>query len=283
MARTYSEFKVDKLMLSFIPSIGTSTAGQVAIYRLPERSSPAIDPNSSTFLPYVLNQQSGAIGPVWQPLTVDFPVSGKWITTVPLDGTDPDDESEAELYCSTSNFAISGIAPSIGIFKLMYVISFRNFSRNPRAGLVPLLNQTYFPSALGYSGVTASIGTSVTLNNVGTDQSGNTSVLPAGVLDGDVFKMVVDCGRSSFGAMSGSVIFGVSFLGSVRTLPFAGTVTVYALVSNTAWNMFTTFENAMTQSNPLVFATAQVANSVTVRCFLSLIGSMGPRVLTTLT
>jgi hypothetical protein len=280
MSRMYSEFRVDRMILSFIPSVGTTTTGQVSMYRISERSAPAIDPNASTFLPYVLNQQSGAVGPVWQPLSVEFPVSGRWISTIPLDGTDPDDEAECELWCTTS---VGTAAVSIGILKFTYVMSFRGFSRNPRSGLVPLLNQTYFPTALGASAISASVGTSVTLNNLSTDQSGANSVVPTGSLDGDVYKIVVDVSRSSFGTPSGSVIFGVTFLGSVRTFPFAGTVTVYGLISNTSWNLYTTFENAMTQSNPLVYATAVTSNTVNLRCLISLIGSMGSRVLTTLT
>lgn len=283
MARMYSEFKVDRMMLAFIPSVGTSTSGQVALFRISERSAPAIDQNASTFLPYVLNQQSGAVGPVWQPLTVEFPTSGKWISTIPLDGTDPDEEAECELFCATSNFASSGVAPSIGIFKLMYAFSFRGFSRNPRAGLVPLANQTYTPTCLGAITITAAVGLAVTYNNISTDQSGNNAVVPAGVQDGDVYKIVVDVSRSSFGAMSGSVIYGITFLGSVRVFPFQGTVTIYGLISNTNWNLYSTFENAMTQSNPLVYNTAQAANTVTLRVMYSLIGSMGNRVLTTLT
>jgi len=253
------------------------------MYRLAERSAPAIDPGASTFLPYVLNQQSGAVGPVWQPLTVSFPVSGKWISTVPLDGTDPDDEAECELYVSTTNNVTTGVAPSVGIFKLLYVFSFRNFNRNPRSGLIPLLNQAYFFTGLGASGITAAAGTSVTLNNILTDQAGVTSVVPAGAQDGDVFKIVVDASRSGFGTPSGSVIFGVTFLGSTRVFPFAGTVTVYGLISNTNWNLYPTFENAMTQSNALVYNVAVTANTVILRCMMSLIGSMGTRVLTTLT
>jgi hypothetical protein len=267
-------------MLQYIPSVGTTTTGQVSMYRLSERSAPAIDPNASTFLPYVLNQRSGAVGPVWQPLTVDFPVSGRWISTIPLDGTDPDDEAECELWCTTS---FTTTAVSVGIFKLLYVVSFRNFSRNPRAGLVPLLGQTYFPTALGASAVTVAAGISVTLNNLSTDQSGAASVVPTGSVDGDVYKIVVDVSRSTFGTPSGSVIFGINFLGTVQVFPFSGTVTVYGLISGTSWNLYPTFENAMTQSNPLVYAVAVTANTVNLRCLISLIGAMGRRVLTTLT
>jgi hypothetical protein len=282
MSRMYSEFRVDRMILSFIPSIGTTTAGQISMYRISERSAPAIDPNASTFLFYVFNQQSGAVGPVWQPLTVEFPVSGRWISTIPLDGTDPDDEAECELWVSSTASALTP-AVSVGIFKLTYAMSFRGFSRNPRSGLVPLLNQTYFPTALGVNAITAAIGTSVTLNNIGTDQAGSASAVPTGSLDGDVYKIVVDGRRTSFGVPSGAVIFGVNFLGSVRTFPIVGTVTLYGLISGTSWNLYTTFENAMTQSNPLVYAVAVTTNTISMRCMISLIGSMGSRVLTTLT
>jgi hypothetical protein len=146
-----------------------------------------------------------------------------------------------------------------------------------------LLNQTYFPTALGASSVTVASGVSVTLNNIGVDQTNTASAIPAGSLDGDVYKVVIDATRSTFGTPSGSVIFGVNFLGTIRVIPIAGTVTLYGLISNTSWNLYTTFENAMTQSNPLVYALGVTSNTVSLKCLISLVGSIGPRVLVTLT
>jgi hypothetical protein len=281
-SRTYSEYRIDRIMACFIPSIGTTSSGQIALYHLPQRSDPAVDPNSNAFLPYVLNQRSGAVGPVWQPLNVEFPTSGKWFSTVPLDGTDPDDEVEMEIYASTSNFAAAGVAPSIGIFKLMYSVSFRGMARNPRSGLIPLDNNIARPTCLGVIGISAVAGTSLTLNVIGTDQSGQNAVVPPGNQNGDVYKVVVDVSRSTFGVPSGAVIFGINFLGTVQVFPFQGTVTVYGILSGTNWNLFSTFNNAMTQSNPLVYAVGVTTNTINLRCFISLVGAMGARTLTTL-
>lgn len=282
MARMYAEYRFDRLIITYVPSVGTTTPGHVAVYRMASRSSPGIDQNASSFLPYVLNQRGGAIGPVWQPLSVDFPCSGRWLTTVPLDGTDPDDEAEGEVFVATSNFAATGTSPSIGIIKITYQVSFREMTRNPRTTLIPL-QQQYLPICLGASAITAAAGTSLTLNTASTDQAGNTAVNPTGIGNGDVYKFIIDITRSTSDVVSLTTIFGVSFLGTTQTITVVNnTFTVYLLYSATNWNLYSTYENAMTQSNPMVYAVGVTANTVRLRGLLSLIGSMGNKTQSTL-
>lgn len=273
LCRNYAEYRVQRFAVAFVPSVGTSANGQVALFVKPTRSTSNIDPNGSTFFPYVLNQRTGAIGPVWQPLTVQMNLSGVWKSTVPLDGTDIDDECDGEVFVATNNNVASGIAPSIGIVKVFYSIEFRGMSRNPRLALIPVANQIYQNWSIGFAAVSASVGTSVTMNIFGTDQSGNTAFNPSGIQNGDIMKFAVDVGRSSFGSSSKDTLFGVTLMGSIRAVPFAGVTTVYVLYTTGGMNLFLSFVNAMTQTDPMVYNNATTSETVALKGMCSLVGN----------
>lgn len=283
MSRQYGEFLFERLAVAYVPSVGTSANGQVAIYRKTTRSSPGLDPSGSNFFQYVLNQRTGVVGPVWQPLTIEFPPSKRWMSTLPLDGTDIDEEADGEVFMATNNNANgTGIAPSIGMMKIFYMVRFRKMERNSRSILIPLANQIYLPIALGVSAVTAIVGDPWSPNVIAFDQTGANASLPGGTVIGDIFKFIVDASRSSFGTTSATNTLSILLVGQRFNINITGYVTLYGLYTPNGWQMYQSFANAVTQTDGLQYGVAQTANTVVLRGLVSLVGNITSRVNQTL-
>lgn len=282
MSRTYGEFMFERLAVAYVPSVGTSANGQVAIFRKTTRSSPGLDPNGSNFFPYVLNQRTGVVGPVWQPLTIEFPQSKRWLSTLPLDGTDIDEEADGEVFMCTNNTAQSGIAPSIGMFKIFYMVRFRQMERNSRSSLIPLANQIYTPISLGVNTTTAVVGDPWSPNVVGVDQTGANATLPGGTIIGDIYKFIVDVSKSFFGSTSPTNTLSILLVGQRYNINFTGYMTFYALYTPNGWQMYMTYNNAVTQTDGLQYGVIQTANTVVLRGLVSLVGNITTRVNQTL-
>lgn len=277
MSRMYKEFCVRRLAVAYVPSVGTATNGQVAIYRKPDRASPHIDPGSANFFPYVLNQRTGVVGPVWQPLTIEFPTSNRWISSVPLDGTDIDEECDGEIFVATNNSVSSGVAPSVGMVKVFYIIEFKGMERNPRSALIPLANQIYVNTSLGINNVNASAGDPFSPNIISTDQAGAVAALPGGAIPGDIFKFFVDMSRSTTTPTSPTNTFATTLLGQRIVVPLSGSMTFYALFTTNGWNLYLTYQQALTQSGGIVFNIAVTANGTILRGMLSLVANISTR------
>lgn len=280
LSRMYSEFKCDRLAASFIPSLATTAFGHVAIFKKDGRSAPNLDVASSNFLPFVLNQRAGVVGPVWQPLSVEFSTTGRWLTTIPLDGTDCDDESETEIFVATNNNVSSGIAPSMGLLRLSYVMSFRGLTRNPKGSLIPLSGQIYTPVVLRKAAVSVGAGVSITLDLAGTDQTGSTFSSIPGMSHGDVYKLGIDSLRSVASTVDINSIAAVNILGVLSVVPLLGRTIYFVIVpigATQVCNLYSTFENAMTLSNPIVYSVAVTNNDLTLRGMCSLVGNIAAR------
>lgn len=249
MCRNYAEWKFDRVAILFVPAVGTIANGQVAIYRKPNRADPHLSPKSPTFFPYVLNQRTGAIGPVWQPLAIELATSKEWRTSVPLEGVDLNGESDGEIFIATNNNVAIGVSPSIGLIKIMYSCTFRSLTRNPRSALIPLANQIYFNISVGQNGLLATIHDTAIFDIFALDQSGAQSSLPPGAALGNVYKFVVDSGRSSYGAANTTNLLEL-FFKQAQPVTIDEGFTMY-LVQNTngtgsdTFSAFPTFTQAM--------------------------------------
>lgn len=193
--RMYSEWICRKLCVFYVPAIGTASNGQVAIYHKTDRSDPHINPLSSSFFNFVLSQQCGVLGPVWQPMAVEIPCSSDWRSTVPLLAVDINDDADGEVFVATNNFVSAVAPPSAGIVKIQYAFEFRNMARNPRLALIPTPLQVYFNLPIGPS-IAYTTSQSAKWGVQGSDQAG-TQNIPGQPNRGDVYKFIIDTGRSS--------------------------------------------------------------------------------------
>lgn len=197
MSRIYSEWRFEKVAMAYVPAIGTSAAGQAALYHKKDRGDPHIDPNGSQFLNYVLSQSTGVVGPVWQPMAINVPCSRDWRSTTPLRNGDVNDDADGEVFLTTNHF--SSPALSIGLVKIQYVISFRGMARNPRLSIVPCPQQVYENISFGRNGVSVNTSTSIGGQVFGNDQTGNPNAFTE-IGGGAIYKFILDLNRSSLGA-----------------------------------------------------------------------------------
>jgi hypothetical protein len=229
MARTHIEWRCERLVVCYVPAVGTSSNGQVAIYHKPNRADPHVDPTSAQFYNFVLSQRTGVVGPVWQPCLVEIPTSKNWRSTVPLEAVDINDEADGEVFMATNNNVASGNSPSIGILKIQYIWHFRGMQRNPRQSLIPLANQVYYNVSLGRNGASVNTATSVSLLPFGNDQSGTAAsgTYPGFTNRGTVYKFIIDTTRSSFGAATPGNLFAESAIGTTYPVALENGFTCY--------------------------------------------------------
>lgn len=278
--RTYKEWRFVQAAVCFVPAVATSANGQVALYRKFNRADPHVDPTGSSFFGYVLSQKTGVIGPVWQPQGMMIPVSDDWRSTVPLEAININDECDGEVFCATNNNVNSGTSPSIGILKLQYVCEFRGMARNPRTSLLPCPNQIYFNTSLGRNGASVAPTGVVTVGIFGNDQTGNPATLVSSQR-GDVFKFIVDMGRSSFGAASPNTLLAESYSGGTQfpyTLENGSTLYVW-YDGNAGPTSFVIFRNlaAALAGNPMNWGLTSASLTFNLVGMMSLVASTSVR------
>jgi len=110
LARTYEKFRVKRAQIEYIPSVPTSTAGQLVLTSTSTVKEPFIAGNSSTFLSRALSQGNAVATPLWERCLMDLPGSEWCIVDVLLDG-DLDDSipHEVQVYATGTTSQVCGI------------------------------------------------------------------------------------------------------------------------------------------------------------------------------
>jgi len=271
MARIYKEYRFTRLAICYVPSVGTGSAGQVAIYRKKDRLDPLLDPNGANFFPFVLNQRTGVIAPVWQAVSFETTTSDNWRSTIPIE-TDPNDECDGEVFVATNNTSTPSI--SIGLVKIMYVCEFRELGRNARTALIPLALQIYNNISVGLNGASINPGSVFATNTFANDQTGNPAVTPSAIQIGDVFKFVIDTNRSSFGAANLSNLLAVNINTANRAITLSNGYTIYLVyVGSNVFEGFLTYSMASSLGNPLFFNLTSASLTFNLVGMMSLIGT----------
>lgn len=273
ISRTYAEWRIREMVVCYVPAVGTSANGQIALYRKTRRADPHSDPTGANFFSFVLNQNTGVIGPVWQPVSFAIKGTKDWLSTVPLEAVDINEECDGEIFLATNNNVSSGSSPPIGILKIMYAMEFRRFQRNPRQSLIPLLNQIYFNTSLGGTSLAIVSGNTANFNIVGNDQTGNPATQPTSVAQGDIFKFVIDTTRTTFGTTSTVTLLAETLVGGNRVVSIENGFTMYVLFAGSSYSAYPTVQQALATSTPYVWGTT-TTTSFNLVGMLSLVGNV---------
>lgn len=138
MARAYEKFRFVKATVHYIPSVPTSTQGQLVMCSTRTVKEPFFDGASSTFLSRALSQGNALATPLWKEAGLDVPCSGEWSIVDALIDSDLDDCIQEEVQCyATSDY--TGVA---GIFMLHYEVEFKDplYTYHPTLIPVPIGN-----------------------------------------------------------------------------------------------------------------------------------------------
>lgn len=121
LAQTYEKYRVNRVVVSYVPSVGTSSAGVVAM--AVETDADERLPSGVDALQRMLNTYSSVMGPVWQPNKMLFSrntADTKWYSASMLGHSQRSDVTQFLIY-ALSEGTINGI---IGRIILEYDIEF---------------------------------------------------------------------------------------------------------------------------------------------------------------
>jgi len=138
MARAYEKFRFVKATVHFIPSVPTTTQGQLVMCSTRTVKEPFFDGNSSTFLSRALSQGNALATPLWKEAALEVPCSGEWSVVDALLDSDLDDCIQEEIQC----YATSDYTGQAGIFMLHYEVEFKDplYTYHPTLIPVPIGN-----------------------------------------------------------------------------------------------------------------------------------------------
>jgi hypothetical protein len=209
------------------------------------------DYSNSSFLPYVLSDPNTLIGPQWTNHSMLVRPTKEWKSTLYGNQTDINEDSDGSIFF----FSKTNAANSPGYLLIDYDISFRELSVNPRAGTLPV--------ARGQSSFicwndTATARTAGNAFNPSGQTSGKTianvtSAVPTGALPGDIYKVVMQVTASQ---QVNAAWTNVTTANLIRyaddvTIALDDGFTCYARYDGTSFTLYSTLENAVTQTQPL--------------------------------
>lgn len=141
LARTYEKFRFVKATIQYIPSVPTSTQGQIVMISTRTVKEPFLNGAATTFLSRALSQGNAVASPLWKEETLEVPCSGEWSIVDPLIDADLDDciQEEVQVYTTCDSTA------TCGILMLHYVIEFKDplFTYHPTLIPVPVGNGSF--------------------------------------------------------------------------------------------------------------------------------------------
>lgn len=281
-AQMYGQFKFNALAVHYITSSATSQTGDVMFYYERDRTGPAIDCTSSSFLPFVLSDDNTVIGPQWTNHTAIVRPDPEFKSTDY--GMNPDLNEEANgtvfIYSKTS------AANSPGYVILDYDITFKQLQSNPRAGLLPVARGNWTQLGLGVTTTSVTQNTTAVLLAVqGNTVAGTASALPTGTISGDVFKCIFDITNSTvtgvnaaWTSATAANAFRYITRASAITFTLDDGFTCYAVYDSAGggFNLYPTLTAALTNTEPITWGvTASV--TVNIACYVSLVASVNAR------
>lgn len=270
--RMYMKFRFHSFVVHYITSSPTSTAGDIMFYYAKDRSSVYLNQTSPQLLPFVFTDENTVMGPQWTNHSAAFNVSGNWkLTDYGMhDGVEEYADGEVFLLAKT----VSTESPGYVLFD--YDVEFAQESFQPRLLSFPIPRIQYFQTSIGRTATAVTTGTIFNAVPVGNNLSGTTASVPAGIAQGDLFKVIFDVTNSVpsswVGCTTGNLL-------QIRQYTYGNAVTItdgftcYAMVdtSNTFY-LFQNAEAAYSGASAIYFGVSATA-TFNIQVWMSYIGT----------
>lgn len=288
LASMYSEFTVHGFTFHYITSSPTNASGDVMFYINKDRGAALLDTSNANFMSIVLSDPNTVMGPLWQNNSATYRPIFKTYTTSILNDEPLHNEGPGEVFIYAKQDKSSALG-SPGYVIVDFDITFKTLQTNPRDLLFPVARMKYTQYGLGYAtpasltaGAEAVVRTNATMLDGGTNIISNDSASRLG----DVFKIVM-CPQ--YGAYSGITPATMLLYSARAGAPQPNTVLintqltiddgftcygVYVAVSNGVLMLYPTYQAAMSQSFPYLFAITGTAQW-TIPSWISLVGNVG--------
>lgn len=209
-AQIYSNFKFQKVSITYVTAVGTSAQGNTIVEYQEDSNEPVRRFGQSDFLTGVMTSGEGLLMPCWENFTVEIPVSDKQWHPMSSDLAYPnqDDQSSGDVIMYQKN-SVSN--QTVGFFIFNYICDFQGATLNPRAGTqIPYVLTTpnwFYTQIRDCTEATGVSGTQTA--NYGVVMSEYTSTITgaATIAGGVIYKIVFVYAQSSFPTTTGDNYF----------------------------------------------------------------------------
>jgi len=269
-ANAYAEYQIHGLAFHYITTASTAETGSVMFYVNKDRIGPGLITSSANFMPMVLSDHNTLLGPLWKNSTALYLPEPDWLATDVVLGEDLRHQAPGELFVYTR----TSVTDSPGYVLIDYDISFREMQTNPRSLTLPLSRMKYTQINLTLSAASITQNGSANFSIGGTLMDGVTAAaLPTGTVTNDVFKIIMNISNATFtGATSANIFQYPSAIGASAFTIVDG-FTSYGVFSNAKIFMFFDYIQAVAGNNELQWGVTGNPVTVSIPCYISLVGS----------
>jgi hypothetical protein len=270
----YNKFKINEIRAHYITSSPTSVPGDILFYYNKNRDSPLPNPQSTSFIPYVLSDANTVMGPIWTNHSMLIKPVGPFKTTNVGMLEDLNEQAFGELFLYSKQ---SSGTNSPGYVVIDYDISFNELSVNPRAGVLPDVYVQYQNCKLSMNNTAVTSGVTkygpVTWNVSGALLDGATGSVPTN-FNGCVWRVILDITNSAFGVAVSTNTLKYRQGAYSTAISLKDGFTCYAATAgNDQVILYQTLAGAVTQADneQFLWGVTDTVN-VTFMCWFSLCG-----------
>lgn len=231
--QVYQKYRWKKFCVHYITSSPTSSSGDVMFYYAKNRDSVFLNQTSNFLLPYVISDSNTVLGPQWTNHSACFSLSSVWKST------DYGMEADINEYADGEVFLLSKTAStdSPGYVLFDYEIEFSGEQVSPRLLTLPLARIQYTQLALSSVGAKTQ-GAALILNLGANNISAGASAFPAGLSQGDIYKVIIDVTNSTFTTGTAANFLQAVVGGIAEPLTLSDGFTCYAVAATTTTLVF---------------------------------------------
>jgi len=251
-ARSFEKFRLKRGAVTYIPSVPTSTQGQIVMLSTSTVKEPFLASGTTTFLGRALSQYNAVASPIWKEATIELAPSQEWSVVDALIDADLDD-------CIAEEVQVYGTCDSTldaGVLVFHYEIEFKDPLYVYHPTVIPV------PNGNG-GGYTFNDDTAV---NAALDAIRLSS--PGGTLlggTGSVYRCVFQQGKSiqPTGPAAWANVASINTHGAVNTttvgsfgnsITLVSGTTLYGLLTGTILTLYNSYEGAAAgQAGGLVY------------------------------
>jgi hypothetical protein len=259
LARAYEKYRFVKAVVQYIPSVPTSTQGQLVMCSTRTVKEPYLDGSNTTFLSRALSQGNAVATPLWKENFLSVTCGGEWNIVDSLIDGDLDDSVQEEVQVYTT----CDSTVTCGILMLHYEIEFKDplYTYHPTLIPIPVGNGSF--TTLTDNVALKAVGDSVALSN-------SSITLPGG--DGTIYRLVfrqevsiLPTGVASWAAFAKinqvAAATATTLFGNTTTIGMVPGTTLYGVITSTAMVLYDSYDTAVAAgaAGSLLHATATTA------------------------
>lgn len=243
LSRSYERFRFRYFRVGYLPAMPTSDAGQIAITSSKTIKEPFLNGAADSFLGRALAQGNSAIGPIWQPLSLDVACDSSFRVCDHLVDGDLDDSiaEEVQVYTSTLTTKI------VGSLVVDYEVEFLDALYQPHAQWLPVWTGPFYRSAFVDDGAVNATTDVVLLTN---------TTVAATSITGEIYRAVFQQIPSTLptGPVTWGAVWTVATQSATTTtttsvttvnVPGVDGSTFYLLNRNDSFVLYASLENAI--------------------------------------